>query len=231
LAGPEVGPGFIFGRMRWFLPFLLSWPVLVFAQQRISFDLNSNLENLNYSLAYGRQLANGFGFSGGIAGGGIVWATVVPPVSQQSEEFRSPHAEMNPPDDSLYVLGGYYTKIKGLGISASADKIWQLNQVHSLRIGVRAFFYRINERIYASYLSQSVANESFGMRYKLQSFSLALGPELFHNIRISNGFSTFYGLKLPWFFPLHTKSYDPSLNSPLKGLRWFLSLGIAVDIG
>lgn len=178
------------------------------AQRRLTFDVNSRITNLYFTANYLSVIRNKFFWSAGIEGGGYGIADLYSPIPGG---ITSPYRYANQVlehENRNYVLKGYISKPRGLGISGGIGKFFNFTMVHGLRIETALRWICFEDRFTGGYVSTTVGAATYRKKRNVEStFGLTLN--LYHTIAVAERSTFYYGFKIPYFVPLAHGGYKP----------------------
>lgn len=205
-------------------------------QQRIGFDINSRLLNLNASFNYHKVFSKHFIFSGGIFFGAFGKSEDIndPQLLVNNYQIKSPFPNANIPlidSTGTYNLLDYNTSGKGIGLQIGLGYFYEFSVIHGLRFNLYFKNAYVQSKHRGFYKSTINGTGKFHWD-KFNHFVSAFSFEMYHTIRLS-GKSTFcYGFKLPYYFSLDKRHFNPTTTKDLfSGFEPELSIGLTYVIG
>lgn len=215
----------------------LAFLVLVnisFAQQRLSLDVSYRKMTVNSTVGYHKVFSNNWLISGAITYGGkgrysidyrdypSTSATVTVPYSDVNQSLSL--------DGESYQMKRYDVKPIAVTAQIGLGYFYNFDVKHGVRSHINAVYGIANNQITAYYTSDQ--DMLINQRNQVVNFISAVSTELYHTIHLWKKSTFFYGLKVPYYFPIDKKRFNPvRIEEGTYGLEPEITLGITLLIG
>jgi len=103
--------------------------------------------------------------------------------------------------------------------------------VHGLRFNAHFKIGFMKSNILAGYWNDSITVGAL-RSYSIRHLTTAISPEIYHTIRIAGRTTLYYGMKVPYYFPINKKKFNPKYSIDMFN-DWEpeISIGLTFVIG
>lgn len=216
--------------------FLLFFSVNAICQQRVGFDINTQLISLNATIHYQKVVAGPLLVSIGAYGGGmgegynsntrtlalsdIGIASAFPTIPNEINHYGE------------YRLQSTFTRGFGLGAILGIGLFREFKNFHGIRFNMNNRFGWMDSKVNAHYANIEQEKRYIKTFTKIWHPIYSLTTELYHTMRYNGRMTFYWGVKLPYSFSLDKGRFNPQRDSELfHKLRLELSLGLTRSIG
>lgn len=183
---------------------------LTLAQQRINFEANCTFDNIYGTVSYIKIFKKKWLLHGGFSFGSFDYRWVYRDGNDviKKKGLESPYYNLNQAP-SNYLLTAYQSRSNGYALETGFGTFFPIKKRTSLRLSVTVKGYSVLEKLFGFYIREVY---STGTKYKTitevhKAFSVGL--DLYYTTRWNDFISMFYGVKLPYIFPIESETYRP----------------------
>jgi hypothetical protein len=222
--------------MRHFLIFIILTPSLLLAQQRIGADINTHLQNFNYSLHYQKVMKGPLLFSVGFFGGKYDMGSNMNDTTlvyggynlgiaypQLTKSITNP--------EGTFLLGSTASIGHGLGITVGIGLFKEFKSYHGIRFNLNQRIGWMRSDVRSSYYRPF----TYRRLYTYQNIwhgTAATTLELYHTYHFSGRHTFYWGVKAPYHYTLDKGRFKPQKSTEVfHQFTMDLSLGMTYAIG
>lgn len=212
--------------------FLLSyWTVL--GQQRLAIEGNCTFDNVYGTVNYSQSLKNNWLLHAGFSYGSYSYNWVYRTGSDVllNIPLKTPYLEMNTPPSPNYYLTSYQSRNNGYAAEIGLGRIWKIMQYNSVRMNLTVKGYYLSEALFGFYIEDALNNSTKYQSHEELHKSFSVAYECVHEIEFTDFITVYYGLKLPYLFPVRTAQYQPvGRKDAMIGFQPNFVLGVGLTI-